>query len=70
MHFGPEQDTPTLEIAYDGRRFLSVGQSSVVYVIDTERVLKTYHDTDNNEDIVERRAYARLGKNTRTSHNS
>ncbi|OAL24972.1 hypothetical protein AYO20_10575 [Fonsecaea nubica] len=62
MHFGPEQDTPTLEIPYDGLRFLSACLSSVVYVIDTERVLKTYHDTDNNEDIVERRAYARLGE--------
>lgn len=40
---------------------LAAGESSVVYGVDDKRVVKEYTITKNKEELIERRAYQRLG---------
>ncbi|OAP61299.1 hypothetical protein AYL99_03500 [Fonsecaea erecta] len=49
------------QFSTDALKFLAPGKSSVVYAIDDRRVVKMYNSTDDNEDVIERRAYDRLG---------
>jgi serine/threonine protein kinase len=55
----PPSGTQTIAILPNRIQFLAAGKSGVVHGIDSERVLKEFHDDDAGE--IERRVYQRLG---------
>lgn len=61
QHIDDADTSHSAHFSTDALKFLAAGKSSVVYGIDDKRVAKVYNSTDDNEDIIELRAYERLG---------
>jgi serine/threonine protein kinase len=60
-HMNDPDTSQSAQFSTDALKFLAAGKSSVVYGIDDKRIVKVYTSTDDNEDVIERRAYERLG---------